>query len=415
MSSRRLYFLQGRFSWNARPAPQRCEARAMRPLHLLFVLLLLACAAWAEPDYELSYLLVRTSDGRVLAAQQEDKLRTPASTMKVVTAAAALQTLGPEHRYQTTVWSQGETHRGRLKGNLTLKGEADPELRQADLDELAQKVHALGIRRIEGDLVIDEGAYADPPYGTGWAWDDSGEEYQPEITGLAVDGGLVALTPQTTASWLTVQPSETPSIRLIPGRPGVQALGELPERVAPPYSSLRTGEMFREHLRNYGIEVRGQVKQGRADGREIASHQSRRLEDILKQAMAVSDNLAMELIYRSSAAALPKSLESQRMRRVDGCGLSRYNLISALQLTLVLREEPRLKSVFPGAGEGTLGKRFLQGAAAGRIKAKTGTLSNISALAGYLYPDTPQECVFAILINGHVDSTADRKKIENDL
>lgn len=154
---------------------------------------------------------------------------------------------------------------------------------------------------------------------------------------------------------------------------------------------------------------------GQLQGQELATHHSRRLREILGEALSVSDNRAMELIHRSCGQALPTVLEGQRLRRADGSGLSRYNLVSARQLVDVLLDQPKLSQLLPGGGEGTLSRRFLQGPAAGQVRAKTGTLGNVSGLAGYLFPGTPEECVFAILINGHVDSTTERKAIEDAL
>ena len=381
----------------------------------LLLLLLLSSPLCAQEDYELSYLLIRRADGQVLATQEADKLRTPASTMKVLTAAAALEQLGSKHRYRTVLRSSAALNRGHLRGSLALLGDADPELKKADFSELAQAVQNQGIRWIDGDLLVDEGPYADPPYGNGWAWDDAGQEYQPEVTGLAIDSGVVSIAPDFRAPWLSVRPEGEPGVMLIPGRQGVLVQGALPDHLAAPYSSLRAGETLREALAHHGIRVKGQVKLGKAEGREIAVHLSRPLTDILHQSLIVSDNLAMELVYRSSDKVLPQILAGQQLRRADGCGLSRYNLISARQMTMVLLARPDLRDLLPAGGEGTLSKRFLQGPAAGQVRAKTGTLGNVSALAGYLFPGTAQECVFAIMINGHLGPTTERKAIEDDL
>lgn len=370
---------------------------------------------WATDDFELSYLLVRSANGAVLAAQEEGKLRTPASAMKVVTAAAALEQLGPEHRYRTTVGITTKLDKTRVYGDLYLQGEADPELTRDALAELAGQLHALGLRRVIGDLVVDEGPFATPVYGSGWAWDDTGSPYSPEITGLAVDGGVVVVGSEEPLRGVEVVAGEESSLHLIPGRAGILIRGTMPQRLAPPYSALRTGELFRRQLQQRGIIVTGAVRLGKAEGTELAVHASRPLKEILQRALWVSDNLAMELIARSSAAGLPQSLQEAALRRADGSGLSRYNLLSARQLTTVLLASPELKALLPGPGEGTLRHRFSDLAVAGQLKAKTGTLGNISALTGYLYPGQPQECVFAILINGHLGSGSERKAIEDAL
>jgi D-alanyl-D-alanine carboxypeptidase/D-alanyl-D-alanine-endopeptidase (penicillin-binding protein 4) len=381
----------------------------------LFLFLLMGCAAWAQEDYEISYLLVRQRDGLVLDAREEEKLRTPASTMKVVTAAAALERLGPDHRYRTTLWTASQIRKAHLKGPIILRGDADPELSAGSLEEMAKQVADLGIRWVDGDLLFDEGPNSDPPYGPGWAWDDAGEDFSPEVSGLAIDGGVVKLSPDAQAAWLRHEPGAPPAVLLIPGREGVIVRGDIPKEIAPPRSAQRAGEMFRGQLERYGIKVRGNVRPGRAEGQEIAACPSRPLREILKQALAQSDNLALELVHRSSGGALPQVLQGQRLRRADGSGLSRYNLISARQLVDVLRSQPDLGQLLPTGGEGTLSTRFLQGPAAGQVRAKTGTLGNVSALAGYLFPGSPEECVFAVMINGHVGTTAERKSLEDSL
>ncbi len=385
------------------------------------LLLLVALTSWssvasAQEDYELSYLLVRQSDQVVLDAQEPDKLRIPASTLKVVTAAAALEILGPDHTFETTCTIVENVHKGRLRGDLILRGEADPELTQNDLKELAREIWATSLRRIQGDLVVDEGPYSGPPYGVGWAWDDAGEDYSPEISSLAVDHGLITLNGLDLPGWLDFERSDNASLRLIPGREGAQVRGTFPVQLAAPRSALRTGEQFRRHLQSFGIRVEGEVRgQHRVStGKKVAVHRSRALVDLLRQALKVSDNLAMELIFRSIGSLRPTMLRDEQLRIVDGSGLSRYNLVSARQLTRVLSTYGELRQILPEPGEGTLSKRFLSDKSA-RIRAKTGTMSNVSALTGYLFCDTPRECVFAIMINGHLASTADRKTIEDDL
>ena len=376
---------------------------------------LLGSPSSAQQDYELSFLVVRSRTGEVLRSQEEDKPRTPASTMKLVTAAAALEMLGPDHHYFTQVRASGPTIRGRLRGNLALYGEGYLELTEASLEELASQLQRLGLRAVSGDLIVDDGGSGWPPYGPGWAWDDAGSEYSPEVTGLALNGGVVELTSRTKLPWLVQEPAEENSVLLVPGRSGVLVRGELPDSIAPPNSAVLTGERFVQILARHGIRVRGLVRRGVATGQTLAEHRSRPLQQLLTEAMATSDNLAMELIHRSTGEKLPRSLEGQKLRRVDGSGLSRYNLLSASQLVAVLRGTSGLKEVLPGSGQGTLKKRFLEGAAAGNIKAKTGSLGNVSGLAGYLFPGTPEELTFAILINGHLGSGAERKRLEDEL
>lgn len=380
---------------------------------LAFALCFLFLPLAAEPAYEISYLLVRSADGAVLAEHQPDKLRTPASSLKAVTAAAALEGLGPEREFFTTLVSDGALERGRLKGDLGLKGEADPELTTAALKTLVDQLASQGVRVIEGDLVVDPGPFSFPVYGPGWAWDDAGQDYSPEITGLSVNGGLMKLDRGSLPSW--VSQTERSGVRLIPGREGVEVGRELPDEIAIPRVALRTGQALAVLLEQQGVRLQGGVRIGTARGEALATHRSRKLREILKRALEVSDNLAMELVFRACQEQRPKCLEAEELRIVDGSGLSRYNLISARQLTKVLSENPSLKPLLVRPGEGTLKTRFLDGWAANNVLAKTGSMSNVSALTGFLFPDSDKECVFAILINGHVGSSSDRKELEDRL
>lgn len=395
----------------------RYEATRMASLRALLTLILMVFLTFpvvAQESYELSFLLVRSTDGQVLAEQQADKLRIPASTLKAVTAAVALETLGPKHRFSTVLLADSAPRRGQLKGDLYLKGEADPELTRESLTQLVEQLRSQGLRTVEGDLVVDPGPYSFPHYGTGWAWDDAGQYYSPEITGVSVDGGLVEIDPELEPQWLQRVEGESRATLLIPGREGVLVRGKLPSYLAPPRTAVRCGELLKELLSQNGIVVKGEVREGTAKGKVLVNHSSRELSDILKKALAVSDNLAMELLWRASDKRLPQALTEAKLRVVDGSGLSRYNLISARQLVALLSQTD-LREYLPSPGEGTLKKRFLDGWAAHNLVAKTGTMSNVSALTGYLFPNTDKECVFAILINGHLESTKKRKAIENEM
>lgn len=384
---------------------------AITKLVLLF--LFLCSSAWAQ-DYELSYLLVRASDGKSLHSLDESKLRVPASALKIVTAAAALEQLGAEHRFHTRVLSNEPVSSGTVD-RLALQGEADPELDSQALQSLVDQLWTRGLRKVSGDLLIDPGPYSFPPYGSGWAWDDAGTSYSPEISGLNLNGGVWPWSALSSNTRIVVKEELPKGYWLVPGRSGIVTGKEHPTQVSPPESALRTGQEFLRLLRLKGIRVEGRVRKGPPLSLSLADQRSRPLRSLLKSALGRSDNLALELLYRAGGQKPPSCLAEESFRQADGSGLSRYNLISCRQLVEVLRTHPELRDLLPVPGEGTLGKRFLGSLARQHVAAKTGTLSNTSALTGYLFPGTEKECYFAILINGHIDSTSKRKKIEDDL
>ena len=119
----------------------------------------------------------------------------PASNTKLYTTAAALDLLGPDFKYETSLWADGPVENGRLKGNLIVKGSGDPVIggRFNDGDitktfrEWAEKLKSLGITTIEGGLIGDDNAFDDQALGYGWQWDDLDFWYAAETSALSLN------------------------------------------------------------------------------------------------------------------------------------------------------------------------------------------------------------------------------------
>ncbi|HXE73938.1 MAG TPA: D-alanyl-D-alanine carboxypeptidase/D-alanyl-D-alanine-endopeptidase [Candidatus Nitrosotenuis sp.] len=395
---------------------------------------------------QVGILAVRSADGQVLLEEGADLLLTPASSLKVVTAAAALRHLGPQARLATVVRALGPPDAsGVVWGDLVLEGGGDATLTRADLARLADQLRAAGVRRVEGRLGVDGSVLAGPPLGPGWAWDDATCDFSAEVRGLTVDHGLALvrvapgplgqaplLEDLSSQGFLQVHnrartvPADRPAtwdfIRL-PGTEGTALTGEVPAQ-APPQevalalvdADLFAGHLLRQHLARRGIAT-GPVVRLPARGEPLARHLSPPLEEVLRSALATSDNLVMECLYRllpEPLAGLPLTPESCRV--VDGSGLSRYNRISARQLVEVLRATPDLRRLLPLAGsEGTMRGRLQGTAAAASVRAKTGSMSNVSSLCGYLFPGEPDEVVFAIIANGFLASPSESRRAEDRL
>jgi len=153
--------------------------------------------------------VVKIASGETVFQLNAERLFVPASNTKLFTTALALQRLGPDYRFETTIRADAPPDAsGRVIGDLRLVGGGDPLLSgravpyqkgaaagnplQA-IEALADQVFAAGVRRIEGDIVGDDTAYVWAPYPEGWAQDDAVWDYGAPVSALAVGDNVVTL------------------------------------------------------------------------------------------------------------------------------------------------------------------------------------------------------------------------------
>lgn len=336
-----------------------------------------------------------------------DRALTPASTLKLVTGAAALATLGPDHRFATRVLATDEAADGVVTGDLVLVGGGDPVLSTPEyeahlrdtprhrlapvtrLADLAERVAATGVRRVTGALVADDTRHDGLRFLPQWRAD------------YFLDGDIGRL------SALTVDDANAS----FPGE----------ERVEEP--ALHAGAELVRLLAERGVAVDGGVRAGRApsDAVELARVESVELDAIVAAMITASDNQTAELLLREVGAAsgdgsteagaqaaatalgeLGVSLDGARI--VDGSGLARDNALACSTIVAVLDLRTRagfgaLDAGLAVAGRtGTLAGRLADPAIADRLRAKTGYLNGVSGLAGVV--DGPAPLEFATLVAG---------------
>ncbi|MGE7435986.1 D-alanyl-D-alanine carboxypeptidase/D-alanyl-D-alanine endopeptidase [Kitasatospora sp. NPDC001175] len=414
-----------------------------------------------------SALVTDTATGQVLYRRSPGALLLPASTLKTVTAAAALELLGPGHRFGTDVLAAGRHAGSTLEGDLVLRGGGDPSLLPADLDTLAHGVADSGITTVSGALLADASRYDGVPLGPNWAWDDQAAYYSPQISALTLatdtdyDPGTVrlTLTPGGQAGLpaaVRLTPQEAPvrlSGRIDTGsagsersvdvgrQPGTNDLvltGSVPsdggtseEWVAVENPAEVSATVFAAALARHGVTVRGQVRAGRApaDAAVLAHHDSAPLSALLVPFLKLSNNGIAEHLVKeigrvragsgSWSAGLDQitafvhrnGLDVTPARQADGSGLSRHNLMTTQRLCQLLefaRSRPWFSTWYdalPVAGDprrmvgGTLAGRLRGTAAQGRLHAKTGSMTGVDALAGYLDRPDGHRLVFTVLLN----------------
>lgn len=146
--------------------------------------------------------VVSLDNGRVLFEENAGKLLRPASNMKIYTVAAALDRLTPEYRFSTSVYANTRPDAsGVIHGNLIIFGRGDPSIaarfNNGDyfkaINDLAARIAAAGVKRVEGDIVGDESYFVGPKYGSGWNWEDLTWYYGAEITPLTANDNALDL------------------------------------------------------------------------------------------------------------------------------------------------------------------------------------------------------------------------------
>jgi D-alanyl-D-alanine carboxypeptidase/D-alanyl-D-alanine-endopeptidase (penicillin-binding protein 4) len=140
--------------------------------------------------------------GRVLFEENAHKLVRPASNMKLYTIAAALDRLSPDFRFMTSVQAAAKPDTdGTLRGDLTIYGRGDPSIAARfnngdyykGIDDLATRIAAAGVKRVEGDLVGDESYFTGPQFGSGWEWEDLTWYFGAEVSPLTVNDNALDL------------------------------------------------------------------------------------------------------------------------------------------------------------------------------------------------------------------------------
>lgn len=342
----------------------------------------------------------------------------------------------------------------------------------------AGELKARGINRISGDVIGDDNAWDDRHIGSGWAHDGldswSGAEYGPlqvnenyvdlTIAAPATTTATVTITPNLPSAYYTIQnhvqvtssgrtrvniSREPKSNTIIVS--GTVTAGSRPMEQSPTITNPTAFyvTVLRETLTSEGITIDGKPvdcddiagwSHSPADFTLLSMHKSPPLSEILKGLMKRSQNMYAETMVRTlgwhttglgtfdaGREVVQEVLEEFGVKKDsyqfrDGSGLTRYNYIAPRQLVEILRGMRRHKhwetwrDSMPIAGvDGTLRSRMKGTAAEGNVRAKTGTISNVRALSGYLTTADGEELVFSFVVNGHLETSRATERITDDV
>lgn len=420
---------------------------------------LLADPALQRAHVGLSVQVAET--GEVLYENEAEKRFVPASNTKLVTAAVALHALGPDFRWTTRLVADGPVREGVLAGDLWIVGGGDPLLDRTVVDAWPDLLRKAGIRRVSGALIGDDRAFEPWQWSEGWMWDDLYGGWAAGVSALQLHPNTVRarLVPAATLGEpaLLLLPDGIPppplENRVRTGAPGSEVrlrflpppeggpvwltgwipLGAdtVPLFLAAPHPTLHLLETVAGRLAAEGIEIGGGTRRAREDEAPrrpgwSAEHRSPPMSEVLAEMLKPSDNQVAETMLRTvgreaaDAGSVEAGLEVVEqtlgswgiepgaISLTDGSGLSRYNEVTPNAVVRLLRAMWRhphfdvFATAMPVAGvDGTLRRRLLGTPGARNVKAKTGSLSSVRALSGYLRDGAGETIVFSLILNGY--------------
>jgi serine-type D-Ala-D-Ala carboxypeptidase/endopeptidase (penicillin-binding protein 4) len=344
--------------------------------------------------------------GDVTYEHRDQDPQAPASVQKLATAIAALEVMGPEATYETEILSAPVVN-GVVLGDLHVRGGGDPLLATADyvareptqpqifsdVAALADGVVAAGVTAVAGSVVGDELRYDAVRHHPSWPARYVAQNQVGPLSALSVNDGFA----------------------YFPDRPGTFGAAADPAAYA--------AAVLEAALRDRGVEIRGPARSGAtpAEAAPLTTHRSPTVSEIVVQMLRESDNNTAELVlkelgrrqggrgtFTAGSTAVGATLQeigfaAQEFEVVDGSGLSTENVLTCDGVVELLGYEPTAELVtaaLPVAGEtGTLARRWSGTDLAGRVRAKTGTLRSVTALAGHVDTIGGEQATFALLAN----------------
>ena len=326
---------------------------------------------------QLGLMVWDLTDDTLLYQYQPRQLLRTASTMKALTAVVALDHLGVDYKFRTSLYYTGKIDNGVLTGNLVCVGGMDPMFDSSDMKAFVAAVSQLGIKSIRGRVMTDCSMKDTDKWGEGWCWDDDNPTLSPLLSER-----------KTNFTQQLVSELKRSNISISSGSP---LPGNLPK-----------------------------------DAKQICVR-THSIDEVLEQMMKQSDNLYAESMFYQIAASTGKrpskakdaisvvksflrkiSLDSDHYKLADGSGLSLYDYLTAECETQVMRYAWQHQDVFAHlypsltiAGiDGTLKGRMKGTCAENNVRAKTGSVTAVSTLTGYLTASNGHFICFAIMNQG---------------
>lgn len=399
----------------------------------------------------IAYQIVDLQSGITIDQYQSNKSFTPASTFKLLTTALAIQNLGPNYRFETTLSSSSPLHKGDWTGDLILNGNYSPTFSSQVLRRWADSLYTLGVRRIKGRILYPSSLFYNP-YPNDYAWGDMGNYYGAGTFPVNFDENklilqlkpgmevgdsveLVSMSPfpklsltilnrlQTaaigTGDKVIVYSSPMSNTLLLEGTIPIGGLFTIKAGIPDP--GFWAASQLKDFLLENGIEISG-VEQFRELPKPITvlfTQYSPPLSELIQTTNKTSNNLYAECIGRALVykhigtytlngktigECLDKTgLDTLGLRYRDASGMSPLNAISPRQFTSLLvymKDNIDWVQSIPWAGkEGTVAGILQNYPSQARLK--SGTMTGVTCYAGYLNARSGSKYALAIMVNHH--------------
>lgn len=423
------------------------------------------------------------SNGKPVLDVGGDQPLAPASNMKLVTSAAAVERLGADFEFRTVLYRRGQVDgSGTLHGDLAVIGAGDPNVSgryfggdpTAIFKQWADNALAAGIKKVEGDLLLDDTLFDRELTAPEWPQDQLTNWYAAEVAALALNDDCIDITLRAGSApgkparvilspdtkYVTIENECTTTgdkdehafgFSRVPGTNRIKVTGKILVGAEPEATSITIhdptmyfGTVLAETLRAKGIAITGSPKRvekalrPKEDGLEAVCAYACDLPRTIATMNKRSQNFYAEMLFKLVGARAKGEGSWKAGREAvsgflaaagaaegdfdvrDGCGLSPTNRISARALAGVLayeRGRPGGKAYFESlakGGEGTLEKRLKDPELAESLRAKTGYIAGASALSGFVQAADGRWLAFSILVN-RFKSLSDARAFQDDL
>ncbi|KAB2908631.1 MAG: D-alanyl-D-alanine carboxypeptidase/D-alanyl-D-alanine-endopeptidase [Ignavibacteriales bacterium] len=395
-------------------------------------------------------------------AKDEHKLMNPASNMKVITGLAGLYFLGKDYQFRTSFGYTGKIEGNRLNGDLVVVGYGDPDFKLDSLNKMLSVLSATGIKEVTGDILVDVSFKDSLFWGEGWMWDDDGAVSSPFMSALNINdntvkvtvspkvGGAPVVAVYPVSEYFTVEnDAKTGNYNdLRVWRDYLERTNKIFVKGSIAAGSqafvynfnvwkpeLYFGTLLKETLQRGGISVKGSVKTQYEPYQMTTLYEFNHIySKLINQMIKKSDNLYAEMVLLSlgglhrkknvsfndgkkylDSLLIKAGVKPAGFRFADGSGVSRYDVASAdllvRLLNMIQETGGDLYQIFynslPIAGvDGTLSGRMKGGKCFRNLRAKTGSLSGVSTLSGYVKAESGDLISFSILMQNFTGPTA---------